>query len=71
MRGTGETVMLAILITPTQNDSQKVATPARLPSCPCCAGALVMLREMYRCARCQYSICVGCETAAPENREYD
>jgi hypothetical protein len=31
------------------------------PVCPLCAGRLVPLRDHYRCARCLYSACPGCE----------
>jgi hypothetical protein len=31
------------------------------PRCPVCSGALVPLRGQYRCARCCYTICAGCE----------
>ena len=31
------------------------------PRCPVCSGALVPLRGHYRCARCYFTICAGCE----------
>ncbi len=31
------------------------------PLCPVCSGLLVPLRGTYRCARCYFSLCVGCE----------
>jgi hypothetical protein len=29
--------------------------------CPVCNGPLIPLRGNYRCARCFFSLCVGCE----------
>ena len=34
----------------------------RQPCCPVCNGALVELRGQYRCSRCYFTLCVGCET---------
>jgi hypothetical protein len=31
------------------------------PCCPVCAGPLVPLRESYRCCRCFFTLCAGCE----------
>jgi hypothetical protein len=31
------------------------------PLCPVCSGPLVPLRGNYRCGRCFFSLCVGCE----------
>jgi hypothetical protein len=31
------------------------------PRCPLCSGALVPLRGQYRCSRCYFAICAGCE----------
>jgi hypothetical protein len=33
----------------------------RDPACPVCSGVLVPLRGLYRCSRCSFSLCVGCE----------
>jgi len=33
--------------------------------CPVCSGPLVPLRGTYRCTRCCYSLCVGCEAPTP------
>ena len=30
-------------------------------ACPVCGGVLVPLRGQWRCSRCQFSLCVGCE----------
>lgn len=38
--------------------------------CPLCSGALIPLHNAYRCARCSYHLCVGCEsveTTTPRN----
>ena len=34
---------------------------SRAPSCPVCSGPFVELRGQYRCTRCFYTLCVGCE----------
>lgn len=34
------------------------------PWCPVCSGALIPLRNLYRCARCYYSACAGCDDSA-------
>ncbi len=49
-----------------QEDTRKTGTATRMPSCPCCAGALIMLRGLFRCTRCQYSLCEGCEVGGEE-----
>jgi hypothetical protein len=33
--------------------------------CPVCAGALIPLGSFSRCARCGFSLCVGCEGGQP------
>jgi hypothetical protein len=35
--------------------------PVYLPPCPLCRGSLVPLRNSYRCLRCSYHVCAGCE----------
>jgi hypothetical protein len=35
------------------------------PSCPVCQGRLLPLRGSMRCARCSFTLCVGCEGADP------
>lgn len=37
------------------------ATACCPPRCPVCSGALVPLRDQYRCARCYFTVCAGCE----------
>ncbi len=40
------------------------------PRCPVCSGSLVPLHNSYRCARCSYYLCAGCEqieTCPPES----
>jgi hypothetical protein len=32
--------------------------------CPVCNGIVIPLRDSYRCVRCRYSFCVGCDGAA-------
>jgi hypothetical protein len=39
--------------------------------CPVCSGSLVPLHNFYRCARCSYHICAGCEQAGPESTRDD
>jgi hypothetical protein len=35
--------------------------------CPVCAGVLVPLGSFSRCARCGFSLCVGCEGGPPSD----
>jgi hypothetical protein len=50
--------------TPAMPDEPSQETPSqRQPCCPVCNGALVELRGQYRCARCLFTFCVGCEAA--------
>ncbi len=37
----------------------------RQPTCPACGGVFVPQRDGYRCTRCHFTLCVGCE---PEDR---
>jgi hypothetical protein len=37
------------------------STNDRTPSCPMCGGVLVPTREAWRCSRCYFSLCEGCE----------
>jgi hypothetical protein len=30
-------------------------------ACPMCGGGLVPLRGAWRCSRCYFALCVGCE----------
>jgi hypothetical protein len=50
----------------TTREEKDTAAPNRLPPCPCCAGVLIVLRGTFRCTRCQYSLCAGCEAFGPE-----
>jgi hypothetical protein len=31
------------------------------PQCPMCGGVLVPLRGQWRCSRCYFMLCAGCE----------
>ncbi len=31
------------------------------PACPMCGGGLVPLRGAWRCSRCYFALCAGCE----------
>jgi hypothetical protein len=44
-----------------ENPSKDGMEPLRLPRCPLCSGALVPLHNAYRCSRCAYHLCIGCE----------
>lgn len=35
------------------------------PRCPVCSGSLVPLHNAYRCSRCGYHLCAGCEPIEP------
>jgi hypothetical protein len=39
----------------------KSHSPSSQPTCPVCQGLLVDLRGSFRCVRCQFTICEGCE----------
>ena len=39
--------------------------------CPVCSGPLVPLPNFYRCVRCGYHQCAGCEQTAPESANDD
>jgi hypothetical protein len=36
------------------------------PCCPVCNGPLLEARSTFRCARCYYSFCAGCEGGEAE-----
>ncbi|HEY7313690.1 MAG TPA: hypothetical protein VH643_30350 [Gemmataceae bacterium] len=40
--------------------ADRMETPG-LPHCPVCSGSLVPLHNSYRCSRCSYHLCIGCE----------
>jgi hypothetical protein len=42
---------------PTKDKTESLC----LPCCPVCSGSLVPLHNSYRCSRCAYYLCVGCE----------
>jgi hypothetical protein len=48
-------------VSPPQERIPEHPACERPPLCPVCAGRLVPLRDRYRCARCFYSLCNGCE----------
>ena len=35
--------------------------------CPACGGQLLLLHSLWRCPRCRYSICDGCEGGAQDS----
>ena len=37
------------------------------PLCPACGGLLVPLRNAWRCSRCYFYLCVGCEPETVTN----
>jgi hypothetical protein len=39
--------------------------------CPACGGVLVPLRSAWRCSRCYFSLCAGCEPQTSVEREDD
>lgn len=34
------------------------------PGCPVCGATLVPMRGQYRCSRCYFALCPGCEPVA-------
>jgi hypothetical protein len=53
---------------PDREEEQDPSLPPAeaLLQCPLCAGVLIPVREGYRCLRCKYVFCVGCEAAAAD-----
>jgi hypothetical protein len=48
--------------TPGASTSAACSVPAAQPrGCPACAAPMVPLRGQYRCTRCYFTFCVGCE----------
>jgi hypothetical protein len=51
-------------------ETQKEAPPsADKPCCPLCNNVLIPLRGFFRCSRCFFTLCAGCEaspTGAPD-----
>lgn len=35
--------------------------PSQAPACPVCGGQLTEARSLWRCVRCSYTLCEGCE----------
>ena len=48
--------------TTSPDESTNDAATTRQPHCPACSGPLIELRGQYRCTRCYFTLCVGCET---------
>jgi hypothetical protein len=49
---------------PIQEEASAPEPAASRPECcPLCCGPLLPLQSHYRCARCHFSLCVGCENA--------
>jgi hypothetical protein len=46
---------------PARNDRPAEALARGGVACPFCDGILVPQRESFRCPRCGFSICPGCE----------
>jgi hypothetical protein len=44
--------------------AQAAPVVERPPACPVCNGAMVLLRNVVRCNRCRYLLCVGCDADA-------
>jgi hypothetical protein len=52
--------------TPGPTSSADTSCPLPLPAdqlrpCPACASPLIPLRGQFRCSRCYFTFCVGCE----------
>jgi hypothetical protein len=62
--------MLVSNATPAEDGGRGTRPSCRQPPCPVCGGSLVPLRGHYRCSRCFFSACAGCEAdEAPEPAE--
>jgi hypothetical protein len=40
------------------------------PTCPVCTGLLIPLGELWRCSRCCFTLCEGCE-GGPAGGRYE
>jgi hypothetical protein len=66
-------------LTMATEQSQTLTTACETPvsravqGCPACGAALVPLRGQWRCSRCYFTWCVGCEvlTGQEQPREDD
>jgi hypothetical protein len=50
---------------PPRDDRHPNGPARRGVACPYCEGVLIPLRGAFRCVRCCFSICPGCEDADP------
>jgi hypothetical protein len=48
--------------TASQDEPRNETPTTRKPCCPVCSGPVVELRGQYRCTRCYFTLCVGCES---------
>jgi hypothetical protein len=53
--------MLVSHARPAEDGSRPGRPSCGQPPCPVCGGALVPLRGQFRCTRCFFSACAGCE----------
>ena len=44
-----------------EEKGREAAAGERLPPCPKCAGPLAPLHNGYRCCRCRFTLCAGCD----------
>lgn len=51
------------LFTGSHPDARAQRRPSIAAACPVCRGTLVPQRGMFRCSRCGYAFCDGCEGA--------
>jgi hypothetical protein len=49
------------LTRPVPSSSEETYATPKTPPCPACGGGLIELRGFWRCPRCRYRICEGCE----------
>ena len=47
----------------TTGEENVTTNACQQPHCPMCSGVMVPLGEHYRCSRCFFDLCVGCEGA--------
>jgi hypothetical protein len=57
---------------PMRNDSSSCGAPVSgAPACPVCGAPLAPTRDAWRCTRCFYTLCAGCEPGAVGGRDED
>jgi len=69
---TVEGAIMSVGLESARPQEQKPPVPkCAIGCCPCCAGPLVPLRGSFRCGRCHYTFCIGCENDGSDGNSED